>query len=186
MTGRIYYIMGASGAGKDSLLDYARQRLAPGGEVIFAHRYITRPADAGGENHVALSPAEFAIRRRLGCFALHWQAHGLHYGVGREINLWLEADVAVVVNGSREHYPTARATYPNLVGLMVEASPATLAQRLAGRQREGGAAIAQRLRRAHLPPDEHPEVVRISNDGPIWEAGDRLVGLLSGARQVMA
>ena len=71
--------------------------------IAFAHRYITRPADAGGENHVALSRAEFALRRAHGLFAFHWQAHGNDYGIGREIQAWRAAGLTVVVSGSREH-----------------------------------------------------------------------------------
>ena len=59
--------------------------------VAFAHRYITRPAEVGGENHVALSRAEFALRRAHGLFAFHWQAHGNDYGIGREIDAWRAA-----------------------------------------------------------------------------------------------
>ncbi|HEX8963479.1 MAG TPA: phosphonate metabolism protein/1,5-bisphosphokinase (PRPP-forming) PhnN [Rhodocyclaceae bacterium] len=184
MAGRIYYIMGASGAGKDSLLDYARDRLAASGGVIFAHRYITRPADAGGENHVALTPTEFAARDRLGCFALSWQAHGLSYGIGWEINFWMQAGVNVVVNGSREYYPAARAAYPDLVGVLIEVSPEAQAARLAARDRETGAALAARLRRAVVAVEAHPELIRIDNDGPLEAAGARLVDLLAPSRSM--
>ncbi len=54
---RLLYLMGASGSGKDSLLDALRQHLPT--DVAVAHRYITRPADAGAENHIALSETEF-------------------------------------------------------------------------------------------------------------------------------
>jgi len=185
MAGRIYYIMGASGAGKDSLLDYARERLAANGHVIFAHRYITRPADAGGENHVALSPAEFTSRCRLGCFALDWQAHGLSYGIGAEIDLWLQSGVNVVINGSREHYVATLATYPDLVGVLIEVSPPELAVRLARREREAGAALDARLQRACLSVTEHPGLVRIGNDGPLEVAGERLVALLGTTKSLL-
>ena len=89
--GPLFYVMGPSGAGKDSVLARARQLLAPDTSVIFAHRYITRPAEASGENHVALSDLEFAMRRTHGLFAFHWQAHGNHYGIGREIHAWRKA-----------------------------------------------------------------------------------------------
>ena len=54
---RLVYLMGASGAGKDSLLDALRHDLPP--NLMVAHRYITRPANAGSENHIALSQHEF-------------------------------------------------------------------------------------------------------------------------------
>ena len=78
--------------------------LPPDAPVAFAHRYITRPAEAGGENHIALTQAEFALRRHHGLFAFHWEAHGNHYGIGREIHGWRNAGLTVVVSGSREHY----------------------------------------------------------------------------------
>jgi ribose 1,5-bisphosphokinase PhnN len=35
--------MGPSGAGKDSLMAYARARVSEDAPILFAHRYITRP-----------------------------------------------------------------------------------------------------------------------------------------------
>jgi ribose 1,5-bisphosphokinase len=83
----LIYVMGPSGCGKDSLLRYARARLAGDPAVVFAHRYITRAAAAGGENHVELTPAEFATRLRKHLFALTWESHGHAYGVGIEIGV---------------------------------------------------------------------------------------------------
>lgn len=68
-------MVGPSGAGKDSVLGYLREQLPAGRPVIFAHRYITRPADAGVENHVALSPAEFRLRREAGLLCFSWDSH---------------------------------------------------------------------------------------------------------------
>ena len=79
------------------MLNRARMLLADNAPVIFAHRYITRAAEAGGENHVELSPAEFGLRRTHGLFAFHWQAHGNDYGIGREIYSWRRAGLTVVV-----------------------------------------------------------------------------------------
>ena len=111
-------------AGKDSVLARARQLLAPDTSVIFAHRYITRPAEASGENHVALSDLEFAMRRTHGLFAFHWQAHGNHYGIGREIHAWRKAGLTVVVSGSREHFQDVAGvdpeTYPVLITAPIE------------------------------------------------------------------
>lgn len=100
--GKLFYVIGPSDSGKDSLLRYARARLGPVSRVVFAHRYITRPVDVNGENHVALTKAEF------GLLAMHWRSHGHRYGIGREIDLWLAKGCQVVVNGSREYLPQAR------------------------------------------------------------------------------
>ncbi len=81
----LFYLIGASGSGKDSLMDYARQRLQ-NRPLLFAHRYITRPSDFNGENHIALSEEEFFQRLHSGLFAMHWHSHGYHYGIGIEID----------------------------------------------------------------------------------------------------
>src|ERR1700730_6969832 len=96
MRGRLVAVMGPSGAGKDALIAYVRPRVDPA-RIVFGHRYITRPADAGGENHVALSPAEFAARRAAGLFALAWESHGLGYGIDGEVALLLRGRPGVSV-----------------------------------------------------------------------------------------
>src|SRR5690606_30537832 len=60
----IAYVMGPSGAGKDTLLALARQALE-GGTILFAHRFVTRDAAAGHENFIGLSAREFEARARL-------------------------------------------------------------------------------------------------------------------------
>ena len=105
MTGKLIWLMGASGSGKDSLLTELRQREQT--QLLVAHRYITRDASAGSENHIALSEQEFFTRAGQNLLALSWHANGLYYGVGIEIDLWLHAGFDVVVNGSRAHLPEA-------------------------------------------------------------------------------
>lgn len=176
--GTLWYVIGPSGAGKDSLLAYARARLPACGRLVFAHRYITRPADAGGENHVALSLEEFEQRERSGCFALSWRRHGLAYGLGMEVALWLDQGLDVVVNGSRSALPLAARRFPGLRPVWIVASPEALAARLAGRGRESPERVAQRLEEAAaLTPPPGAAVLR--NDGELAEAGERLLRLLS-------
>lgn len=175
----LFYVVGASGVGKDSLLGYARQRAA-GEPVLFAHRYITRPADAGGENHVALSQAEFAQRKALGLFALDWESHGHRYGLGIEIDAWLAAGANVVINGSRGHLAAASERYPDLCVVLIEASAEVLRARLEQRGREPADEIDRRIARATAFDIEHPNLVRLRNDGALAEAGERLLALITG------
>jgi ribose 1,5-bisphosphokinase len=184
--GTLFYVVGASGAGKDSLMAYARAGLGGSAPVFFAHRYITRPADAGGENHVALSHAEFAQRELLDLFALSWESHGLCYGLGREVELWLNLGANVVMNGSRGFLPEAARRFPGLCVVLIEVSPAVLRGRLVARGRESAVEIEARLARAGEFAVEHPCLVRIRNDGALAEAGDRLVAVLRESRQVAA
>lgn len=178
--GRLCYVVGPSGAGKDSLLAYARERLPAAAPVVFAHRYITRPTDAGGESHVALSPAEFARLRDRALFALHWESHGLAYGLGVELDAWLNAGLTVVMNGSRAHLPAAAARYADrLQVVLIEVPPPVLRARLLARARETPEQIEDRVARAADFTLDHPGMIRLTNDGPLAAAGERLVALLN-------
>lgn len=182
----LIYVVGASGSGKDSLMQYAREKLAKHPGVCFAHRYITRLADAGGENHVALSPDEFAARNQSNLFALHWQSHGLRYGIGIEINQWLAKGVTVVVNGSREYLSTARQRYPELLPVLIEVSEETLRDRLSARSRETPDEIEQRLQRNRELRLRgcFSEIIR--NEGTLDTAGDALVSLIQSHSRALA
>lgn len=179
--GALFYVIGPSGSGKDSLLRYGRERLAGDPGVVFAHRYITRPVELHGENHVALSETEFDARLKAGLFAMHWNSHGLRYGIGREINFWLAKGCNVVMNGSREYLPEARDLYANLIAVLVTVSPEVLAARLRARGRETEDQISQRIARAKhfMRPEGHAEILR--NDAELHVAGERFVQLLSVA-----
>ncbi|MGJ3242400.1 MAG: phosphonate metabolism protein/1,5-bisphosphokinase (PRPP-forming) PhnN [Opitutales bacterium] len=176
--GTLVYVVGPSGAGKDSVMRHARQRCPGDWPVLFAHRYITRPVDPDGENHVVLSRQEFCLRRDLGLFCLHWESHDNAYGIGLEVEAWLERGLVVVMNGSRGYLDTAVRRFPGLVPVLIRVAPATLRQRLEGRGRETPEAIDRRLERARRFTVDHPAAVHIDNSGPLDQAGTRLLALI--------
>jgi ribose 1,5-bisphosphokinase len=171
----LVYIMGPSGAGKDTLIAYARARVDPC-RILFAHRYITRPATGDAENHIALSIEEFAARNAAGLFALSWRSHGFAYAIGAEIDLWRAAGALVVVSGSRAAWPEAQRQYPELRGVLIDAPIAVRAERLAARGRESAAAIHERL--ASEVNIGSNVAHRLDNGGALQRAGDDLVDFL--------
>ena len=179
MQGPLIYVMGPSGAGKDSVMDCARGMLAADAPVVFAHRYITRPAEAGGENHVALSAAEFTLRRAHGLFAFHWEAHGNHYGIGREIYAWRKVGLTVVVSGSREHFQKMGGLDDDTYPVLITASPERLAERLAARGREDATAAAERISRAECYDVADHRLVTIANDGALESAAQAFLSLIA-------
>ncbi|WP_174509928.1 ribose 1,5-bisphosphokinase [Klebsiella oxytoca] len=175
MTGKLIWLMGASGSGKDSLLAALRQREHP--QLLVAHRYITRPFNAGSENHIALSKPEFFNRAERQLFALSWHANNNYYGVGIEIDLWLHAGFDVVANGSRAHLPQARARYADaLLPICLQVTPEVLRQRLEQRGRECESDIAQRLERAarYTPTD----CLTLNNNGSLGQSVEQFFTLL--------
>ncbi|MDQ7074696.1 MAG: ribose 1,5-bisphosphokinase [Gammaproteobacteria bacterium] len=177
--GSLFYLMGASGVGKDALMAAARQRLQFDDSVLFAHRYITRPAAPEAENHIVLSEQEWRTRQRLGLFSLSWQSHGFRYGIGIEIDHWLQLGLNVVINGSREYLAEASRQY-DLRPILVSASASTLRQRLLNRGREGGESIELRLQRAQQYDQLiHPKLMTLHNDAELETAVEQLLLLLT-------
>ncbi|WP_210397401.1 ribose 1,5-bisphosphokinase [Motiliproteus sediminis] len=179
---RVFYLMGASGSGKDSLLRGCRRIFTEADRCFVAHRYITREPELAGENHIWLSEQEFAKRQQLGAFAMHWQAHGRRYGVGAEINHWLDQGISVLVNGSRSYLPSAQALYHHrLVPVMIEVDDDTLRQRLLLRGREDAAEVERRIRRAReqaVPLGKR--MLRVDNSADLEAGVDALVRVIRG------
>ena len=99
-----------------------------------------------------------------GDFALHWQAHGLYYGVPLAELAPLHHGRSVVLNGSRGALAQGLAAYPDLIVLHITVPLPLLAQRLAARGRESLAEITDRLSRADTALPEGLRAVEIAND----------------------
>ncbi|MDF0729190.1 phosphonate metabolism protein/1,5-bisphosphokinase (PRPP-forming) PhnN [Pseudomonas entomophila] len=184
MAGRLIYLIGPSGSGKDSLLDAAREALVARGCRI-ARRVITRSAEAMGEAALAVSAAQFEQLRADGAFALHWQANGLHYGIPREIDTWLAQGHDVLVNGSRGYLAQARQRYPDAQVVLLSVEPAVLRQRLLARGRELPVEVEARLARnarfASELFDYDATVLVLDNSGPLADTVARLLAHLENA-----
>jgi ribose 1,5-bisphosphokinase len=169
-------VVGPSGAGKDTLLDRARGALGGDARFRFVRREITRPVAAGGEAHIAVDSFSFAARRDGGRYALHWEAHGLGYGIPADIAEDVAAGRIVIANVSRAVIAEAARRFRVRV-LEITAPAAVLAERLRERGRETEADIAMRLARSVALPDG-VQSATISNDGTPEEGATRLIAAL--------
>jgi len=175
--GRLIYVVGPSGAGKDSLLGWVRRQLGGDAPVAFARRTITRPDDAGGEDHLPATPESFEAALARGEFAMDWEANGLRYGIGQEIRVWLAQGLTVVVSGSREYLPEARRRFPDLELVQIVARPEVLRERLVRRGREAANSIERRLTRRPLDADR--PAAEFVNEGELDVAGRQLLSYLT-------
>jgi len=172
-------VVGPSGVGKDTLIDGARAALADNPAVVFVRRDITRPAEAGGEDHQPVTEHEFLRREQAGDYALSWRAHGLCYGVPAGILQDLAAGRRVVVNVSRGVIDEARRKLGAVRVVSVSADPDQLAARLRGRGRETEAEIADRIARARADGVAGDDVITLRNDG------SREAGVMAMIRAIM-
>ncbi|ESZ05477.1 phosphonate metabolism protein/1,5-bisphosphokinase (PRPP-forming) PhnN [Mesorhizobium sp. M0923] len=175
--GRLILVVGPSGVGKDTLIDYARSRLRSDLRVHFVRRVISRQI-AVGENHEPVDNDEFQRRVLEGAFALHWQANGLSYGIPSDIDEWLKRGDVVVVNGSRAILSEARERYPQLLVVNVTAPMDVLAKRLVERGRENLMSIKQRLIRNEQQSVQGGDVLHIDNSGSLEDGGEALTRIL--------
>ncbi|MBJ3775373.1 phosphonate metabolism protein/1,5-bisphosphokinase (PRPP-forming) PhnN [Acuticoccus mangrovi] len=182
--GILFLVVGPSGVGKDTLIDAARVRLS-GSAVVFARRVITRPADAGGEAHEEMAPDAFEAAARAGDFMAWWRAHGLGYGLRRELLDALRAGRDVVANTSRQALTAFAGVAPRIVVLSITAPPELVRARLEARGREDAAAVADRLARKVAIPPVAP-VVEIANDTDVDTGVARFLAALRAAGDVSA
>ncbi len=145
--GVLFAVVGKSGVGKDTIIEAARQRLANDKKFHFPKRIITRKSDAGGEDHIEISEADFKQESEQGAYSLSWQAHGLYYGIPVEIETRLQSGQSIIVNISRRAVPQAKLKFPHFEVIEITASPATIRQRLNQRGRETEVEIEKRATR---------------------------------------
>ncbi len=176
--GVLFLVVGASGVGKDSLIDGAHRLLEDDVSYCFPRRWITRPADAGGERHRAVSAAEFDRFETEGAFMLSWRAHGHRYGIPIAAEQALAKGRAVVVNVSRQVIEEARRRFSPVRVILVTAPRAVVAERLAARGRERTGDIERRLDRADAYDVAGEDVRELVNADRLDRAVDRLVALL--------
>jgi ribose 1,5-bisphosphokinase len=180
--GRVVLVVGPSGAGKDTVLREVRNRLAGDARFVFPRRIVTREANAA-EDHDTVTPAAFDAQLERGAFALHWQAHGLSYGIPASMDEAVRRGATVVFNASRGVVPVVRARYRNAAVVLIDAPLGIRAERLAARDRESSAEVAARLERVAAGFSAEDSDLVIDNTGAPGGAAAQLVAWLKARHE---
>jgi len=176
MNQRLIYVVGPSGAGKDSLLNWLRVHLPLHFPVAWARRTINRPGTTEGELHESVTTAQFDALIGSQLLAMHWSANDHLYGIRHSELAPLAQGQWIFVNGSRAHLPVAAKQYPGLTVLHITADIEVLQRRLLSRGRETLEAIANRLQR--IPPLVMPlgcTWIEIQNNHSLEASGQQLL-----------
>ena len=177
-TGILVLVAGPSGAGKDTLMAGARDRLAGDPRIVFARRIITRRGGDDTECHDHLPVEDFDRAEAGGEFLLSWRAHGLGYAIPGSARGSLWAGKVLVANVSRTVIGQAERAARHVTVVHVTAPLHQLAARIAARGREPVEAIAERLARQPKLVAERATITEIVNDGAIETAADALAETL--------
>ncbi len=184
MSQRLIYVVGPSGAGKDSLLSWLRQHTPAAAAVHWTRRTIDRPNSErpDAEDHTSVEAGGFDQLLAEGQFAMHWQANAHRYGIRTsELEALKDPNMCVLVNGSRAHLPVAALAYPNLTVLHITAEAQVLRQRLMARGRESEAAVEARMGRpSALELPLGCRLIEIHNNTSLDAAGAQLLAQLRG------
>jgi ribose 1,5-bisphosphokinase len=133
--GCLVFVVGPSGAGKDTLIRLAAEALADQPHVRVARRIVTRASNAH-EDHGSVDQAVFEAMSRDGAFCLEWAAHGLDYGIPREVEDNVRRGAVVLCNGSRAAAARMRRRFVKSAIVLVNAPRDVLAARIQARGRD--------------------------------------------------
>ncbi|MGB1035221.1 MAG: phosphonate metabolism protein/1,5-bisphosphokinase (PRPP-forming) PhnN [Primorskyibacter sp.] len=177
-TGRLIAVVGPSGVGKDSVMAAIAQAVP---EVRVVRRIIAGAPSVvdRGEPYTATSASEFSRMVAQGGFALHWDAHGLRYGIPVSVHGALAEGRDCLANLSRGVLGQGQAVFATMQVLHITARPDTLARRMAARGRDTATQMRSRLARANTPLPDGVETCEINNDGPLHDTVAQAVARLS-------
>jgi phosphonate metabolism protein PhnN/1,5-bisphosphokinase (PRPP-forming) len=184
--GHLVLVVGPSGAGKDSVINGARENFADNNRVVFARRIVTRKAQASAEDHDSLSDMAFALAVADGEFAFWWRAHNNGYGIPVSIEQDLASGRTVVFNCSRDIIAEAVERYIKTTVVEVTAPPDVLVERIVARGRENREEALARVSRTTTPYPRNATVVRINNAGALESAVDALCAVIAPSKNARA
>ena len=179
VAGIFFAVVGASGVGKDAILSAVRPRLEATSHYYFPTRFITRPADAGGEDHQNISSTDFVQAVREDRFSLWWMAHEMHYALPDTVFEKLRFGTHVIANISRRTVSEAIHKFNRVEIIEITADPETIKNRLIMRGRESEAEIMVRQLREIEPKwSGTAAVTTIENNGSLGEAADQFIAVI--------
>lgn len=178
MNSRLIYVVGPSGAGKDTLLSWLKSRVRTSSLLHWARRTIDRPpsTDSNAEQHESIDSIRFENLLKEGVFAMHWEANSHRYGIRFQEIAPLYQFKWVIVNGSRRYLPKAASQYPGMTILHITADQELLRKRLIDRGRESNQLIEERMRReVPIITPSQSNLIEIINNGSLESVGSLLL-----------
>ena len=169
---RLVYVMGALDADNAKLLHYAHQQLVTQKSITFAPSYTTCPIRGINDgNCITLSKSDFEQQKSQNQFILTWEFDGQSYGIGAEIDIWLNNGMVVVVRGPHLHFRAVCQRYPRLQPVLVSAPSGAALESFDAR-------LTRLTNDVLLSKVSHPRLVAIDNSGDALQSGEHFINLV--------
>jgi ribose 1,5-bisphosphokinase len=145
---RLLYVVGPSGAGKDSLIQRLKAVSLENGSIYFVSRFVDRSSHESTPQDIYMSCADFQKALDNKELAMHWRANQHQYGISHAEMAQSKLHPISVINGSRGYVAQLIKEYPSVEVIHITASEAVIKDRLIARKREDSLQIDQRLERS--------------------------------------
>ena len=177
--GKLFFIVGNSGSGKDSLIWEVQKNLPKDLKPVkVPQRVITRPPSPDTEDFESATEKEFLELKKEDAFAFDWHIYDLYYGVRINILDWIKNGHPVLINVSRNILKEVRQKIPEMKIIFVKVPFEITAARIKARGRENEEKMKGRLERAKLNQDLPIADFVVDNSGDLEEAGKVLLNYI--------
>lgn len=176
MTGKLFFLVGNSGSGKDSLLNEIQQRWPSSHPNLYVPtRYITRPTHET-EPFYSITIDEFQRMKKSGKFCFSWHIYDTHYGVPEDVIKRVKNGEFCIINVSRTIIKEIRKKYPKIKVIFVHVPFEITKQRIHNRGRESTNSDQFKKRLARAKENEFFEDAdhTIDNSGDLSNATEEL------------
>jgi guanylate kinase len=183
--GTVFVISAPSGAGKTSLVQGVRRRVAGLGFSVSYTTRRPRPGEVHGEHYYFVDKQTFVELMGRGEFIEHALVFGEYYGTSKsQVRAMLQAGQDVILEIDWQGAQQARQAIPSCVSVFIlPPSRHTLQCRLQGRGSEDPAAITKRLADAREEISHYNEYDYLIVNDDLQEAMDLFEAVIRVGRQ---
>lgn len=187
-SGQLYIVSAPSGAGKSSLLNALRERLA---DVVVAVSHTTRPPRPGeqdGVHYHFTTVASFQQHIAAGNFLEYAQVFDNYYGTSRlAVNALLESGRDVILEIDWQGARQVRERVEQVTSIFILPPNVTaLRERLLRRGQDSAAVIERRMRDAQADMAHYPEYDYLVINDDFATALDDLISIFRSERLKLA
>lgn len=176
---RLLYLVGPSGAGKDSLINLLKADPIANEGIYFVKRLVDRAIHESSPFDLYMASIDFAWSLQRNELAMYWKANDHQYGISHTELAKASLYPISVINGSRAYAQELKLQFPTVEIVHITASESIIKERLKLRNRENELQIEERLQRSRAIEDLSQLLsLEIHNDSNLSVAFEKLINYI--------